>query len=66
MNTFHLLSRREIEVLELLGKGFSNAEIAEKLVITKGTVKNHVTHIFEKLDVKDRMQALIKYQELGS
>lgn len=66
VNTFHLLSRREIEVLELLGKGFSNAEIAEKLVITKGTVKNHVTHIFEKLDVKDRMQALIKYQELGS
>lgn len=66
VNTFHLLSRREIEVLELLGKGLSNTEIAEKLVITKGTVKNHVTHIFEKLDVKDRMQALIKYQELGS
>lgn len=66
VESFHILSRRELEVLELLGKGLSNADIASQLVITVGTVKNHVTHIFEKLGVKDRMQALIKYKEMSS
>lgn len=66
MDSFHLLSRREMEVLELLGSGLSNAEIASQLVITIGTVKNHVTHIFEKLGVNDRMQALIKFKEMNT
>ncbi len=65
MDSYHLLSRRELEVLELLGKGLSNAEIATHLVITVGTVKNHVTHILEKLNVKDRMQALLKAKEMN-
>ncbi|MDI6873852.1 response regulator [Candidatus Solincola sp.] len=52
------LSDRELEILQLLGDGLSNKEIAEKLFISIQTVKTHITHIFEKLGVKDRTEAV--------
>jgi len=54
-----LLSEREKEVLGLLGKGLSNAEIATKIYLSEGTVRNYVSSIFEKLGVADRTQAAI-------
>ena len=51
------LTPRELEVLELLGQGKSNQEIAQRLVIEVGTVKNHVHNIFEKLNVNSRAEA---------
>ena len=59
------LSDREEEVLRLIAKGSSNREIADALFITEGTVKNHVTNILSKLDVRDRTQAALKARELG-
>ena len=53
------LSARELEVLELLGKGKSNREIAAELAITEATVKAHVTNILSRLGVSDRTQAVI-------
>ena len=54
-----LLTSREIEVLQLIGKGMSNVEIADALFVSEKTVKNHLTNIFKKIDVSDRTQALI-------
>ena len=59
------LSEREIELLRLIASGLSNKEIAESLFITEGTVKNHITHILGKLNVRDRTQAVLKSKELG-
>ncbi len=59
------LSDREQEILRLIAKGSTNREIAEALFITEGTVKNHVTNILSKLDVRDRTQAALKARELG-
>jgi LuxR family maltose regulon positive regulatory protein len=59
------LSGRELEVLQLMALGDSNAEISAKLVITLNTTKKHVTHIFEKLDVANRSKAVIRARELG-
>ena len=53
------LSTREIEVLRLIGKGMSNAEIARTLYLSEKTVKNHLTNIFRKIDVTDRTQAVL-------
>jgi two-component system response regulator DegU len=53
------LSMREIEVLDCVAQGFSNREIADALFVNEQTVKNHMTSIFRKLDVGDRVQALI-------
>jgi DNA-binding NarL/FixJ family response regulator len=53
------LTGREVEVLRLLARGHSNVEIAEKLHLSEGTVRNHVSVIFSKLDVTDRTQAAI-------
>ena len=54
-----LLSRREYEVLVLLSEGFNNKEIGKELFISEKTVKNHITNIFKKLEVNDRVQATI-------
>jgi DNA-binding NarL/FixJ family response regulator len=58
------LTAREIDILRMIARGRSNREIAEALVITEGTVKNHVTSILAKLSVRDRTQAVLKAQEL--
>ncbi len=58
------LSEREVAVLRLLGRGASNKEIAVELDITEGTVKNHLTSIFGKLEVGDRVQAALRAREL--
>jgi DNA-binding CsgD family transcriptional regulator len=59
-----LLTRRELEVLNLLAIGMTNPEIAERLFIARSTAKVHVRHIFEKLGVRNRLQAMIRAQEL--
>lgn len=59
------LTDRELEVLKCIAGGLSNREIAERLVITEGTVKNHVSNLIAKLNVRDRTQALLKAKELG-
>lgn len=53
------LSEREREVLKLIAAGLSNADIAEQLHLSKGTVQNYVSNIFVKLDVTDRTQAAV-------
>lgn len=58
------LTEREIDVLRCIAAGLSNREIADKLVITEGTVKNHVSNILNKLDVRDRTQAILRAQSL--
>src|SRR5215813_8169928 len=57
------LSARELEVLRLIGQGASNREIADALFLAEGTVKNYVTNILDKLDVRDRTQAALKARE---
>jgi DNA-binding NarL/FixJ family response regulator len=59
------LSPREREIVSLLGSGASNKEIADRLNLAEGTVKNHVTNILTKLDVRDRTQAALRARQLG-
>lgn len=55
----HLLTKRECQVLQLLSEGQSNRRIAETLVISEKTVKNHVSNILQKMEVNDRTQAVV-------
>lgn len=59
------LTLREMEILRMVATGASNKEIADTLVIAEGTVKNHLTSILGKLNVKDRMNAVLKAREIG-
>ena len=59
-----LLSQRELEVLRLLAEGLSNKEVASRLIISRDTAKNHVHAILEKLDVRNRTQAVAKARDL--
>jgi DNA-binding NarL/FixJ family response regulator len=58
-NVGEALSPRELEVLSLLGRGLSNAAIAERLYLSEGTVRNYVSAILAKLDLEDRTQAAV-------
>ncbi len=60
-----LLSSRELEVLNLISKGYSNQEIADQLFVSLNTVKTHVSNIYLKLEVTRRTQAISKATELG-
>jgi DNA-binding NarL/FixJ family response regulator len=59
------LTKREVEILRLMAAGLSNGEIAQRLGSAEGTVKNHTSHIFSKLGVRDRTRAVLKALELG-
>jgi LuxR family transcriptional regulator, maltose regulon positive regulatory protein len=58
------LTERELEIISLIAQGYSNRQIADAIFITVGTVKGHVNHIFSKLDVQNRTQALLRAREL--
>jgi LuxR family transcriptional regulator, maltose regulon positive regulatory protein len=61
--TTNILSERELEVLRLVAEGCSNQEIAERLYIGVSTVKKHINHIYDKLDAKNRTQAVALARE---
>jgi DNA-binding NarL/FixJ family response regulator len=59
------LTERELEVFRLIARGLSNAEIARELYISDTTVKTHITHILMKLNLRDRVQAVVLAHETG-
>ncbi|MCX5192564.1 response regulator transcription factor [Streptomyces sp. NBC_00249] len=62
---FPALTSREVEVLELIAKGHDNRRIARELVLSEKTVRNHVTHVFEKLQVTSRAEAVARARDVG-
>jgi DNA-binding NarL/FixJ family response regulator len=64
-STFPELTTREHEILDLIARGFDNPEISQQLTITTKTVRNHVSNIFNKMQVTDRVKAAIRAREAG-
>jgi DNA-binding NarL/FixJ family response regulator len=62
---FPELTSREVEILELIAQGHSNAKIAARLFVSPNTVRNHISHIFTKLQVVDRAHAIIRARDAG-
>jgi len=62
---FPELTERERELLTLIAQGYTNTAIAEKLVLSPKTVRNHVSNIFSKLQVADRAAAIIRARDAG-
>ena len=62
---FPELTEREREILELIARGRSNADITEALVLSPKTVRNHVSNVFSKLQVRDRAEAIVRAREAG-
>jgi len=62
---FPELTGRELDVLRMISQGYNNTEIAQKLVISPKTVRNHITNIFSKLQVANRTQAIVRARQAG-
>ncbi len=63
--SFPELTDREREILSLIGQHLTNADIAARLSLSEKTVRNHVSNIFDKLQVADRVQAILRAREAG-
>jgi DNA-binding NarL/FixJ family response regulator len=64
-STDHVVTKREEEVLQLIADGCSTVEVAERLFISQKTVKNHLASIYQKLDARDRTQAVLSAVRMG-
>jgi two-component system response regulator DesR len=61
----HLLTGRELEVLELIGSGATNREIAERLTLSTNTIKDHTSALYRKMSARNRAEAVVRGQQLG-
>ena len=59
-NHHDVLSKRELEVIKLMAEGLTHKQVAERLYISPGTVRKHLENIYQKLNVKNRIEAIIK------